>query len=336
MATRVLKTMTLSSPAFWDLHLHGAYGIDFMHATADEAVECARKLQKRGIGYFAPTLLSAEPKALFKACQTWGTLLQKRSHSSKWYPKDAACPIGLHLEGPFLNPKLSGAHPLKGLSAPDLTYAKQLIEKAQGHIAIVTLAPELAGAKALISTFLKQHIRVQAGHSTATTQEALNAAQWGISGVTHLFNAMRIHHRDPGWLAPVIRKQITAEIITDGEHIDQDFLSWAIQAAGSQLYAVSDGCSVAGCTKHQKTTLGDLKVQRAGKVAVVSKTGTIAGGATFLTDHPALLKDIPLKAERLLALFYERQCEFFPDTHHSSQAPRNVFCAKSLKFQGTV
>lgn len=334
MATTNPFATSLSTPLFWDLHLHGAFGLDFMHVSTDEAIECARKLHKRGIGYFAPTLLSAEPQSMLAACERWGALLEKRAQSRRWYPKDAAIPIGLHLEGPFLNPKLAGAHPPKGLKMPDQAFAQALISKACGHVAIVTLAPELPGAKSLIAALKRKNIRIQAGHTTATTAEAERAVSWGVSGVTHLFNAMRIHHRDAGWLSPLVNKKITAEIITDGEHVAPEFLAWAVSAAGSQLYAVSDSCSVAGCSSRHMTTLGDLRVEKKGKVAVVTKTGTIAGGADFLTDHPRHLRSLPLNQRRLLELFYKPQSALFPGFRHSMKLKRNVFCAKSLKFQG--
>lgn len=322
----------IRTPLFWDLHLHGVAGIDFMHADEDEALHACVNLGAHGIGYFAPTLLTAEPTLLAQACRRWGAILTK-AQKRGWLPQGAALPLGLHLEGPFLNPLMAGAHPKNNLHKPDWTLAQKLITAAEGHVAIVTMAPELPGALSVIRKLASKNVRVQLGHTMATAREATAAVKAGACGVTHLYNAMRVHHRNPGVIAPLSHGLCTAEIITDGVHLDREFVLWNLRAGAGHLYAVSDGCSAVGARKGQPLTLGSLKLKREGQTAVVAKTGTLAGGATYLTEHPALLFGGHEKTSpRELQIFHKLQSQFFKN--RIVRARSNYFDAKTLRFTG--
>lgn len=323
----------IRTPLFWDLHLHGVAGIDFMHAGEDEAVQACMNLGKHGIGYFAPTLLTAEPQLLLEACRRWVTVLAK-AQTRGWLPKGAAVPLGLHLEGPFLNPLMAGAHPKNNLHKPDWVLAQKLITAAEGHIAIVTMAPELPGALSVIRKLSAKKIRVQMGHTMATAAEAMAAVKAGACGITHLYNAMRVHHRTPGVISPLSQGVCTAEIITDGEHLDREFVLWNLRAGAEHIYAVSDGCSAVGARANTELTLGSLKLKREGRTAVVANTGTLAGGATYLTEHPALLFGAHEKTSaRELQIFHKLQSQFFKKI--SSSRACNHFNSKTLKYLGT-
>lgn len=323
---------TIKTPLFWDLHLHGVAGIDFMHATEDAVVHACENLGRNGIGYFAPTLLTAEPTLLADACMRWGVILE-RAQQKNWLPKGAAVPLGLHLEGPFLNPQMAGAHPKGNLHLPDWSLAQKLIETACGHVAIVTLAPELPGALDLIRKLTKKGVRVQIGHTMATSEEALAACKAGACGVTHLYNAMRVHHRSPGVLAPLRQGLLTAEIITDNIHLDREFVQWSLRAAPDHLYAVSDGCSAVGARQDAKLTLGSLVLKRDGAAAVVAESGTLAGGATYLTEHPArVLSGLRLtEQKKLMTIFYSTQSRLYKSFAKKNRGT-NRFDAKTLRF----
>lgn len=327
---------TIKTPLFWDLHLHGVAGIDFMHATEDAAVHACENLGRNGIGYFAPTLLTAEPALLADACMRWGVTLE-RAREKNWLPKGAAVPVGLHLEGPFLNPQMAGAHPKNNLHLPDWSLAEKLISAACGHVAIVTLAPELPGALELIRKLTKKGVRVQIGHTMATSAEALAACKAGACGVTHLYNAMRVHHRSPGVLAPLRQGLLTAEIITDDVHLDREFVQWNLRAAPDHLYAVSDGCSAVGARKNAQLTLGSLALKREGAAAIVAASGTLAGGATYLTEHPArILKGLPAREQKqLFSIFHATQARLFKSLAKRNGGT-NHFDAKTLKFVSRV
>lgn len=327
--------MSLTTLTFWDLHLHGVAGIDFMHASTQEMVHACERLGRAGIGFFAPTLLTADNKLLGEACARWGTFLVRASRPG-FLHKGAATPVGLHLEGPFLNPRMAGAHPVRSLRMPNTARALELVAKAQGHVAIVTVAPELPGAAALIRRLARGGIRVQLGHTLADSGQAARAVRAGARGLTHLHNAMRTHHREPGVLAPLIEGKVTAEIITDGIHVDPRMIAWALHACPGRLYAVSDGCCAIAAPRGKPLRLGSLKLTRRGGAAYVAGTGTLAGGATFLTEHPRRLQSalhdlVPAKG--LLSLYFGVQRTLFPTLLRRPKA-RNHFDRKTLRFLG--
>ncbi|MBI3557874.1 MAG: hypothetical protein HY074_16555 [Deltaproteobacteria bacterium] len=324
---------TLSTPPFWDLHLHGVCGIDFMTATPDEMVVACENLGSHGTGAFAPTLLTAEPRLLRDACARWGAFLERCSNP-KFLSTLAARPLGLHLEGPFLNPLMAGAHPKGALKKPNLALIHELLRAACGHVTIVTLAPEMPGALPLIRYLAQRNIRVQLGHTLADATQARAAVGAGATGVTHLFNAMRTHHRSPGLLAPLRRGQLTAEIITDGLHLDPEFVLWCCGAAPDSLYAVSDGCSAVGAKPGAHLTLGSLKLERRAKAAVVADSGILAGGATYLTAHPVVFGRLGVTPKNFLHLFYGIQQRLFPHVRTSARA-RNHFDPKTLRYLGS-
>ena len=167
-------------------------------------------------------------------------------------------------------------------------------------------------------------VRVQLGHSKATTDQTLSALEAGAQGLTHLYNAMRTHHRDPGLLTGVLSGRAQSEIITDGFHVHPLTVYAATQQFPGQLYGVSDCCAAAG-TKlgagSGRQTLGSISVVKKGPVAMVADpsgkpTTTLAGAATLLSEHPerlykALVLIVPARdlQETILSLFRNRSHE---------------------------
>ncbi|MEW6058112.1 MAG: hypothetical protein AB1540_16015 [Bdellovibrionota bacterium] len=330
---KVLKT-----PLFWDLHLHGVAGVDFMRANQDAMVFACERLFQNGTGYFSPTLLTAKDSLFDQACMNWGKFLE-RVQKKGFLPPRTARPLGLHLEGPFLNPKVAGAHPHSNLKSPHLSDMNRWLRLAQGHIAIVTLAPELPQATSVIRSLKHRGIRVQMGHTEADSNQVFKAIKAGASGVTHLFNAMKVHHRSPGVLPALEQGLITAEIITDGVHLNADFILWCLKAAPQNLYAVSDGCSAVGAKKNQKLTLGSIVVTLKGAVAVAAQNNVLAGGATYLAEHPRRLVRSASQTlnnpDELFALFYEIQSQLFKRAAAGHHEVRNLFNPKTLSYLGT-
>src|SRR5262245_18963028 len=131
---------SIVTPKFWDLHLHGVAGVDFMRATEDAMAHACVVLGREGTGVFSPTLLTSEPHLLHDACLRWGSCL-KHCEKPGFLPRGAARPLGLHLEGPFLSPDMAGAHPRDWLAKPSVAHARELLKLTHGHVSIVTLAP---------------------------------------------------------------------------------------------------------------------------------------------------------------------------------------------------
>lgn len=333
----MMKKKILKIPVFWDLHIHGVAGIDFMHASHSQMIQACEILGKHGIGAFSPTLLTSNMELLTKACKAWGEFLTsyKNSDTELFFSPTAAIPVGLHLEGPFLNPDMSGAHPKSNLKTPSVKIFETLEKSSKQNIAIITIAPELKNANKLISAFSKKGIRSQIGHTIAQNNEITAAIKAGASGVTHLYNAMKIHHRLPGVLPFLERNELTSEIITDGIHLNIEFTKFLIDSLPNSLYSVTDACSALGSKKNDSITLGDLKLIKNNKIAMIKATNVLAGGATWMVDHPALFKKYFNNIE-FFKLFYQIPASLFPNISKKLKYRKNLFDSNSWKFIGSI
>ncbi len=135
--------------------------------------------------------------------------------------------IGCHLEGPFINKEYKGAQAAKDIVAPQ----KDIIDEFVNIIKIATVAPDVEGAEGLIRHLKENNIIISAGHSAASYDEMITAREWGVSHITHLFNAMtKLHHRKPGIIGAVLTTDMTCELIADFIHIHPAVLKIALQA----------------------------------------------------------------------------------------------------------
>ncbi len=326
----------IKTPLFWDLHIHGVSGVDFISATFDSMAYACEALGKHGIGYFAPTLLTAPMKLMEKSCKNWGVFIGKTKKKG-YLPLKAALPIGLHLEGPLLNLAMPGAHPKKDIKKATPDDLLRLLKLSQDQVRIVTLAPERKNILELIPVLVKNKIRVQIGHTLATQSEAMEAFKKGACGITHCFNAMRWHHRDLGVFAPFFSGKISSEIITDGIHVHPELIFWT-WLKQTKLYAVSDGCCLVGTPPGTLAKLGTVPIVNQAGAAFVKNTQTLAGGSTYLSAHPFLLNNKLKNNETwqkdkkvFLNCFFKFQKEFFVDVAHP-ETSKNFFHPQTLKF----
>jgi len=149
--------------------------------------------------------------------------------------------LGLHIEGPFLNPLRRGAHIKEYIRTPVLEDVKTLVSQGKEVIGMMTVAPEVCSRE--IIEFLNENgIVVAAGHSNATYREAVEGFRNGIRTTTHLFNAMsQLHHRDPGLPGAVFQTPgVFASIIADGIHVDYSMVSIAKKLLNDRLFLISD------------------------------------------------------------------------------------------------
>src|SRR5262249_215908 len=130
--------------------------------------------------------------------------------------------LGIHLEGPFINPARRGAHPAEWIALPSVPLFNRYLETAKGTTRILTLAPELSGAAEVIAAARKASVVVPLGHTDASYAQAMAAIANGASHATHVFNAMRpFAHRETGVVGAVLTSPgVTAELIADGVHVD--------------------------------------------------------------------------------------------------------------------
>ncbi|MCE5251573.1 N-acetylglucosamine-6-phosphate deacetylase [bacterium] len=198
--------------------------------------------------------------------------------------------LGIHAEGPFLNPAKAGCMPLAGIRNPDRYVLDEIIELGGGKIAEMTIAPELPGALDLILTLSRKGVVASLGHSNATLNDVLRAIDHGASHVTHFFNAMSpIHHREPGLTgAALYSTDLTVELVADGFHIHPWILGLAVQNKSVALTClVTDCMHVMGFEDGVYDSLG-LRVR-------------LENGKLTLADNPDVLAGSVLTLDRAVA-----------------------------------
>ncbi len=148
--------------------------------------------------------------------------------------------LGLHLEGPFLNPKRRGAHPEKYIKKGDVNTVKKWVKAASGEIKMITIAPELQ-SRELTDYLNDSGIIISAGHTDATYTEALSFLSQSVQAATHLYNAMSpIHHRSPGIIPAIFERQPYTSIVADGIHVSFPMISLAKRELGDKLFLITD------------------------------------------------------------------------------------------------
>lgn len=148
--------------------------------------------------------------------------------------------LGIHLEGPYLNPKRKGAHPEEFIKKGTLKELKSWVERAEGELKMMTIAPELQDQE-LIDYLYSNNIIISAGHSDATYDEALDFLNNPVQAATHLFNAMPpIHHREPGLVPAIFKLKPYTSIVADGIHVSFPMIELAKRELGDRLFLITD------------------------------------------------------------------------------------------------
>lgn len=263
---------TFLVPGFVDLHIHGAFGIDFMSASGDQMVQMAEGLW--GVGYeaFLPTTVSARASQVLAALE---------------HLPDHRAIAGFHLEGPFISPVFPGAQPETAIIAPPEKNSKWDAILDHPGLRLVTLAPEIPRGLELATRLLKRGVRVNMGHTNATYEEARRGYEFGVSGVTHTFNAMRgLHQREAGALGYAFANDdMFTELIYDRLHVNRDAAALLLKVKPPErLVAVSDGTMASGLPPGTKFSMwGASVVVGHGDVRLVANDG-LAGSAITLAD----------------------------------------------------
>jgi N-acetylglucosamine-6-phosphate deacetylase len=226
----------VAAPGFVDLQVNGFGGVDLLEADAEGFRKAGDALLETGVTAYLPAFITAPEEHLLAALRE--------------LPASNGAPhiLGVHVEGPFLAPTRLGTHPPAYRRDPDVDLLERLI--GAGPVRLVTLAPELPGADALIDLLHLRGIVVSAGHTDATVEEADAAFDRGIRSVTHLFNAMRpLRHRDPGLVgAALARDDVVVQIILDGIHLAGETAKVVWRAAAGRVALVTDAIAAAADT----------------------------------------------------------------------------------------
>lgn len=258
-----------------DLHVHGIEGLDTGTADAATMLGIATLQGEAGV---AKLLLSLYPGPIDVMRSGMAAVQEAMERQAAGRPPGgtqtpepaAACILGLHLEGPFLNPAWCGALDPAALLQPDPALLERLLDGFEDVVRTMTVAPELPGAPALIRHAADKGIIVNLGHSGATYGEAEAGFRAGARGITHLFNAMRpFHHREPGIAGfGLLHRGVYIEVIGDRRHLSPEVLDLVFRVKDpSRILLVSD--SVAG-------------TKRVALPGAEEETGKLLGGALTL------------------------------------------------------
>jgi N-acetylglucosamine-6-phosphate deacetylase len=270
-----LAGLTLA-PGFIDIHVHGGGGFSLISEDPEEIRSYARWVVSRGVTGFLVTLVGASLSQM----KRW---LAAAVAAGEGVDASAARLVGVHLEGPFVNPARRGALPAEGLRPPDVAEFLALAEAAQGRLKIITLAPELPGAADIVAAARQRGVVVSMGHTDATYEQALAAIEWGVRQVTHCFNGMRpFHHRDPGCLGAILSSpRLSAELIADGVHVHPGTMALLLAAKDPQgTILVTDGITAAGLADGVYSLAGEAIQVQSGVASLPN--GTLAGSVATM------------------------------------------------------
>jgi N-acetylglucosamine-6-phosphate deacetylase len=254
------------TPGFIDLQIYGSGGNLF---SAFPTVETLRQMDadliSKGTTGFLACLATNSMEVFYAAID-----------AAKAYRAEAKSFLGLHLEGPYLNPKRLGAHIPEFVRQASLEEVKALIDYADGTVKMMTLAAELQ-EEAVIQYLREQGIVLSLGHSDANFEQATRAYNTGFSTTTHLFNAMpSIHHRAPNLpVALFSHPTAVASIIADGQHVNFEVVKMSYHLLKERLFLITDAVTACAVGPYQHHLRGDK---------FTMPDGTLSGSNITLVD----------------------------------------------------
>ena len=292
-AARAGETVTIA-PAFFDVHVHGAAGADVMEGSRESLQRVSEFLATCGVGHFLATTVTAPVDATLRALEGIARAIEASQKEC-----NAARPVGIHLEGPFISHAKRGVHPLAAIQKSSVEMFERFQQAARGHIKLMTIAPETNRAAELIEHATANDVRVSIGHSDATAAEARAGIAAGAVSATHTFNAMRrLDHREPGIAGVVLDdRKLYAELICDGIHVAPEFVRLWWNAKGEDhAILITDGISATGMPDGDYL-LGGLEVTvAAGRCLLKSDLAagkeTLAGSVLTMDRAVATLQAI--------------------------------------------
>jgi N-acetylglucosamine-6-phosphate deacetylase len=253
-------------PGFIDVHVHGGDGADFMDADPEANAHILDFHATHGTTALMATTLSASRHDLQAAVEAIAATSSERG----------AAIAGVHLEGPYINVARAGAQDRASIRHADIHEVAALISEAPRMRWMITVAPEIAGVRALIEHF-RDRVIFSIGHTSATHAEAVAALEWGATHFTHLFNAMTpLRHREPGVVGAALQSgDATAELIADGIHVHPAVLWIAARAMPYRITLVTDAIRACGLADGTYKLYEHDVVVRDGSARLAD--GTLAG-----------------------------------------------------------
>lgn len=260
-------------PGFIDVHVHGGGGGDTMEGTPAALAKMAATHARHGTTAFLATTVTAAQPSLIAAAEAVASVCG--APPADW---PGARLLGLHLEGPYMNPAKKGAQNPAFMRPPDRGELAELLEVLGPRFSRITLAPELPGAGAIIPWLVERGVGVSIGHTDATYDQAITAFDQGARYATHTFNAMTgLHHRDPGVVGAVFSDdRVVGELIADTVHVHPAAARALIRAKGAAgVILITDAVRAMGLPDGTYE-LGGLEMHSRGGIMRLPD-GTLAG-----------------------------------------------------------
>lgn len=281
---------------FVDLQVNGYAGVNFSSdsLTLAQVLSVTQALAQRGTLAFCPTVITAPPAVYRHVLPVLAEAIRD--------PRSQGRLLGIHLEGPFISPEdgAVGAHPLDFVRPPSLEEFDALYRLAEGRIVLLTLAPELPGARDLIRHAVSLGVVVSIGHTLADGPAVRAAVDAGARLSTHLGNGcpnLLHRHHNPLWPQLAIG-ELSAMLITDGHHLPPEVIAAFLAAKGSRrILVTSDSAPAAGCPPGEYAFFGTRALlEPSGRLRNLERD-TLAGSAATMFDCMNFLAGLGLLSE---------------------------------------
>jgi N-acetylglucosamine-6-phosphate deacetylase len=257
------------APGLIDVHTNGADELLFNRDQGNAVEVASRAYARHGATGFVAGVMTAPWESMMHAAEEVAEAANQLFEAGE--PIGARC-LGIHFEGPFLNPKFRRVHRGEWVLPATIDRAQEMIEACKGALVMVTMAPEAEGVDDVARFLFDQGIVCSAGHTSAKYREGVLAIGIGFRTLTHAFNAMPpLDHRDPSILAAFIQEsRTTVQLICDGYHVSPPMVDLLYRTMHERLVLSTDNMPPAG---------SNYRIEGG---VVRAEDGTIAGSALLI------------------------------------------------------
>lgn len=262
------------APGYIDIHVHGGGGRDTMNASMEAIATIAAAHARHGTAVLLPTTMTAPHEEIVAAARIVNEAIEASARSD-WA---GARVLGMHMEGPYINPEMVGAQNPEYVRTASLDELQAVYDVLGAGFRLITLAPERPGALEAISWLRAHGVTVSMGHTGATYEEALRGIECGVNHATHTYNAMTgLHHRKPGVLGAVLTEaRVRAELIADCIHVHPAAMQVLAKVKGPQgLCLITDAIEAMGMPEGRYQLGGLPVILKNGECRL--ETGSLAG-----------------------------------------------------------
>jgi N-acetylglucosamine-6-phosphate deacetylase len=282
-------------PGFIDIHIHGALRHDVADGTMEAIETMAKFVSQHGTTSFLPTNMTTSMSNTQRTMDAIAKAMKKDIKGAEI--------MGVHLEGPFLNPLKKGAQEEEHILKPSVKTYKELVGSHEDIVKHITIAPEMEGVKELVDYLVDRHVSISVGHTNCTYSRCMEAFSWGIHHSTHFYNAMTgLNHREPGAVGAILdNDDVTLELISDLIHVHPAALRLAYRVKGAQKIAlITDAMPAAGLGDGEYTLGGQKVFVKDGAARI--KEGNLAGSVLTLDKALVNMVDIGVPLEDVLTM----------------------------------